>query len=154
MGSSDLSTDAHKLRESCNEEYLILEVLESGLLVRVEHGAIDWASGVRDLFNQARTMVRDGADITGLPDEPTGITNVNEARRLVDGIAKWATALAEIQPPPQPASLTDGAENVPVDDPTVYRGAKEFLSEDFPDYKALHRAVDNNPWIRNPFAPR
>lgn len=91
--SVNTSADARKLRENCNEEYAVLDVLESGMLVKVKDGAIDWAAGVRDLLNEARRMVRAGADPRGLPDEPDSITTVNDARRLVDGIAKWATAL-------------------------------------------------------------
>jgi hypothetical protein len=142
--STNLSTESHQLRENCNEEYVVLDVLASGLLVQVGPRTIDWASGVRELFNQARKIVRAGADPTGLPDEPPGIASGHEASRLVDGIAKWATALSKPQPPPQP---TEPATTGPAARPLNKIAAALALLIEYPDWtnKAIAEAVGCSP---------
>ncbi len=87
-----MGVDARKLCENCNEEYVVLDLLESAR----EPSAFDWARGVSVLFNQARELVRGGADPRGLPNDPPSIASVHDARRLVDGIAKWANGISNL----------------------------------------------------------
>jgi hypothetical protein len=57
----------------------------------------------------------------------------------------------EEPPPDQPSEARAEPLGIPepAEDPTAYRPAKEFLDgERYPDYKAIHRALDENSWIR------